>query len=165
MGSALLKCAGEFSVSKSTLSTPFIEAPPSGIPVASTASIAISGNVFANGTHTRVSQGEQILVTINGDGTFYFVLDGGTYLYRRPNSIIGTTTYDNSVLLAPNSTIKSSNLTNTVIGPYSAWTIVTCGYDNEYDSWSGNIVAENPSTDPTNIPTAGWSPSITITAA
>ena len=147
-------------------------AAPSGIPVASTASVVIAGSIFLNGTHTRVSQGTEIMFRYGGDGGDTFVLNGGTYLYRRPNSSFSPTTYDNSVLFPPNSVIKDGGGSGSAVAgtPFSTWTIGGLYFDTEYGQWlvDENFVSTNPSTDPTTIPTTGWTGSFgnfTITAA
>ena len=146
-------------------------AAPSGIPVASTASIVISGNVLLNGTHTRVGQGTEIMYVEGGDPDT-FVLNGGTYLYRRPNSSFGVFEYNNSVLFPPNSAIKKGGGSgNAVAGtPFSTWTIGGLYWDSDANEWllDLNFSSTNPSTDPTIIPTSGWTGyygNFTITAA
>jgi hypothetical protein len=144
-------------------------AAPSGIPVASTASIVISGNVSLNGTYTRVPQGTEIMNTADTGEPDTFVLNGGTYLYRNPNSSIGIYTYENEVLFPPNSIIKSGGgAGSAVVGtPFTIWTIGNIYYDGEW-LLDPNFSSTNPSTDPTTIPTSGWTGyygSFTITAA
>ena len=115
---------------------PFGGGAPSGIPVASTASIVISGNVLLNGTHTRVGQGTEIMYVEGGDPDT-FVLNGGTYLYRRPNSSFSVTEYSNSVLFPPNSAIKKGGGSgNAVAGtPFSTWTIGNLSWDSDAGEW------------------------------
>jgi hypothetical protein len=144
-------------------------AAPSGIPVASTASIVISGNVSLNGTYTRVPQGTEILNTEDTGDPDTFVLNGGTFLYRKPNSSFGIGTFDGKVLFPPNSIIKSGGGSgDAVVGtPFTIWTIGNPYYD---DDWllDLNFSSTNPSTDPTIIPTSGWAgyyENFTITAA
>ena len=146
-------------------------AAPSGIPVASTASVVISGNVSLNGTHTRVPQGTEIMFSSGGEPDTY-VLSGGTFLYRRPNFSLSPTTYDTSTLFPPNSTIKAGGGSGSAVAgtPFSTWTIGGLYFDTEYNEWllDLNFASTNPSTDPTIIPTSGWTGyfgNFTITAA
>ena len=147
-------------------------AAPSGIPVASTASVVIAGNVHLNGVHTRVAQGTTIMDTGFTGEPDTFVLNGGTYLYRRPNSVLNIYSWGNSVLFPPNSVIKSGGgAGSAVVGtPFATWTIGSIQWDTEYNEWivGQNFVSTNPSTDPTTIPTTGWTGyygNFTITAA
>jgi hypothetical protein len=145
---------------------PVIPPAPSGIPVASTASVVISGNVFFNGTYARVPQGTQIMVTYGGDPDTFF-LNGGTYLYRRPNSLFESSSSDDrNILCPPGSSIKSTNFGSDEVGtPYSTWTLIFVYFDSEYNAWFAGTTFTNVSTDPTTIPTSGWTGGITITAA
>jgi hypothetical protein len=137
-----------------------ITTPSSGLSVASTPSITISGNVELNGVHTRVPQGTTIMDTGFTGNPDTFVLNGGTYLYRRPNSVLNIYSYNNSVLFPPNSTIKSGGGSGGAVAgtPFTIWTMASIQYDNEYGEWVINqdYVSTNPSTDPTIIPTSGW---------
>ena len=145
-------------------------AAPSGIPVASTASVVISGNVSLNGTYTRVPQGTEIMNTADTGSPDTFVLNGGTFLYRKPNSSYGISTYENHTIFPPNSTIKDGGGSGSaVVGtPFSTWTIGAMSYDESNWISPPEFHSTNPSTDPTTIPTSGWTGyfgSFTITAA
>jgi len=128
-------------------------AAPSGIPVASTANVVISGLGGANGTYARIGTGANPVSD--------WILTG--YAYRTPNENFGFT--NGKILFAPNSTISDASPTNQLGTPYSSWTLVYMYYDGEYDNWITESISTNASTDATNIPTTGWSPAITITAA
>jgi len=126
--------------------------PPSGIPVASTASVVISGLGGANGTYARIGTGANPLSD--------WVLTG--YAYRTPNENFGNTS--GKILFAPNSVVIDFEGAGTPQSgtPYSSWTLLNMYYDSEYDSWITESISTNASTDATNIPTTGWSPSLTI---
>ena len=49
--------------------------------------------------------------------------------------------------------------------PYNNWRLIELLYNSENASWDVLTEILNSSSDPTTIPTSGWSPSITITAA
>ena len=122
-------------------------AAPSGIPVASTSSIAISGY----GTLVKKVAGE----TITGDGLI--ISDGVAYTNLGTNP----TAY---VLFGPPPTYMGD------MGPnqFSEWTLYSVGaYEGgDVNAWiNGTLIASSTSNDITTIPTTGWSPSITITAA
>lgn len=143
---------------------------PAGIPVASTASITIAGNIALNGTYTRVPQGTEIMNTEFTGEPDTFVLNGGTFLYRKPNSSYGIYTYENYTIFSPNSIIKAGGGSGSAVAgtPFSTWTIGSMLYDE--GSWITlpEYLSTNPSTDPTTIPTTGWTGyfgSFTITAA
>ena len=169
----MARCGYGMSVSGSRTAVVASSTPaPSGILVASTASIVISGNVSLNGTYTRVPQGTEILNTADTGEPDTFVLNGGTFLYRRPNSSLSTTTYDNSVLFPPNSVIKKGGGSGDAVAgtPFSTWTIGSLFWDSDASEWllDLNFSSTNPSTDPTIIPTSGWTGyygNFTITAA
>ena len=122
---------------------------PSGIPVASTPSIDISGLGGANGTYSRMGTGTNPMEE--------WTLTG--YAYRNPS----TNGYEPKVFLfAPNSIISDGN-TNQLGTPYSQWTLLSMYHDSEYNSWITDVIASSPSTNPSTIPTVGWTPPITIT--
>ena len=49
--------------------------------------------------------------------------------------------------------------------PSATWRLVAASYDVENDNYNIDSITNNSSTDANYIPTTGWSPSITITAA
>jgi len=127
-------------------------AAPSGIPVASTASVVIgNAGAFDDGTYARIGTGANPLVD--------WILTG--YVYRKPDSYFNS---EGRILFSPNSTISDANF-NYLGTPFSSWTLVYLYYDGGEDTWNTFTVATNASTDANYIPTTGWSPSITITAA
>ena len=130
-------------------------AAPSGLPVASTSSIAISGY----GTLVKKIGGE----TITGDGLTINensgeVYNGGvayTNLGINPNAY---------VLFGPPPTYAGDMSTS----QFSEWTLYSVGaYEGgDVNAWlNGTLIASSTSNDIATIPTTGWSPSITITAA
>ena len=130
-------------------------AAPSGIPVASTASVVISNAGSFNGTYAKKIPPEIVSVS-SGE----IALMSGGVSYAR---VVGDIGY---VLLRPNSTIQHSFF-GTILGtPYATWVTLFFYFDSEN---TGDYYYEtantNASTDTANIPTSGWSPSITITAA
>jgi hypothetical protein len=128
-----------------------VSAAPSGLPVASTTKIAISGLGGANGSYARMGTGTNPIED--------WILTG--YAYRDPSFNNGFNS--RRFLFAPNSTISDVNPSNQLGTPYSSWTLVTMYHDSEYNSWITESISINPSTDATTIPTTGWSPSLTIT--
>lgn len=124
---------------------------PSGLPVATTAKIAISGLGGANGSYSRMGTGTNPIED--------WTLTG--YAYRDPSFNNGFN--PRIFLFAPNSTITDANPFNQLGTPYSSWTLVSMYYDGEYASWITEVISTNTSTDASTIPTTGWSPSITIT--
>jgi hypothetical protein len=128
-------------------------AAPSGIPVASTGSVVIgNAGAFNNGTYARIGTGANPLVD--------WILTG--YVYRKPDSYF---TDEGRILFSPNSTISDANPFDYLGTPFSSWTLVYLSYDVGEDTWNTSIVATNASTDANYIPTTGWTPAITITAA
>jgi hypothetical protein len=125
-------------------------AAPSGILVANTSTIIIQGN--GAGTYSRIGTGTNPMED--------WTLTG--YAYRNPNQYFQGG--DGTILFAPNSII-SDGFQNHIDTPYSSWALVYMYYYGEYSSWITSITSINDSTDANYIPTSGWSPSITITAA
>jgi hypothetical protein len=132
-------------------------AAPSGIPVAGTASVTVAdftgGNTQYNGTYTKGTSGgvDPSITTPPTDGEFY---------------IKAASTF---VLLPPSVTIGGSNSYDGSDYPYSFepqgnWTISRINDDSE-GATSLIVIASNASSNNSSIPTSGWSPSITITAA
>ena len=139
-----------------------VSAPSSGLTVASTTGITISGNGQYNGTYERVAQGGIILntySTIPNDGSDRYAVQGG-HIYRKPiNQAISSFTYDGVLLIPPNVSIRgvagsSGAGVDQFNGPYNYWILMDVFYD-EY--WQiGNNYASNSSTNATSIPTSGW---------
>jgi hypothetical protein len=126
---------------------PFGGAAPSGIPVASTASVNIAEYPFYSPFTKKLSGYE---FGVNG-GLYYLVVNSG---------LIYMNTFENGdfVLIPPN-TILSGGLSYTP----STWKITQFSDDDGSPVFFE--ISTNPSTDTATIPTTGWSPSRTITAA
>jgi len=132
-------------------------AAPSGLPVASTASVVISGNATFNGTAFKKVSGQRVLgVPEFGGGLF---VDSGTaYAY-------GLEFSTGKILIPPQTTLTDTYQTGQLGTPSATWRLVVAGYDGGEDSYNIDSITNNSSTDANYIPTSGWSPSITITAA
>jgi hypothetical protein len=127
-----------------------ITAAPSGIPVASTSSIAISGY----GTLVKRIGGQEITGPLGYGLTIY---DGVAYtnLGINPNAY---------VLFGP----PPTNFGDMFPSQFSEWTLYSVGaYEGgDTNAWlNGTLIASSTSNDINTIPTTGWSPAITITAA
>ena len=131
-------------------------AAPSGIEVATTASVTVAGftggNTTYNGTYTKGTSGgvDPTITTPPTDGEVY---------------IKGL---DAVVLLPPSVTIGGDNSYDGDNYPYSYepqgnWTILRI--DSNEDTTNLTVIATNPSSNNDYIPETGWSPAITITAA
>lgn len=135
-------------------------AAPSGIPVASTASVVIAGNATFNGTAVKKVAPEQCF----GDPVFggkLFVDTGVVYAY-------GLSENYGKILIPPQALISdepNGGTPNQLDTPANTWRLVYVSYNTEYSSYEILDIVENSSTDANYIPTSGWSPSITITAA
>ena len=136
-------------------------AAPSGIVVdgANTINLSIAG-LTGDTPRALTRQPANDTITVggyDGDGNYYEdILPVG------PNrNYEGTYTVNNvfrtTELIAPN---NRSGL-NSEIGTQSSWVL----YENIYNIGGSRALFTNPSTDPTTIPTTGWSLSLTITAA
>jgi hypothetical protein len=121
-------------------------AAPSGLPVASTASVNIANYSFFNPYPKRVSGynfacfGEEYSVSINSGIAYISASGGGDVVLAAPNTIFY---------------IEGSPFYTA-----SAWALLFFNQGPTTD-----VISLNSSTDSTTIPTSGWSPSITITAA
>jgi len=141
-------------------------AAPSGIPVASTASVVIAGQnvIFPNGTYTKVTAngtrvaGSAVSDKLLLDTGLVYLKEAGYGDVGRPVAPYG------DILIPPNTTFTATNFDTLV--PESYWRAGRVyGLQGEESSYFGFSFANtNLSTDPTTIPTFGWSPSITITA-
>jgi hypothetical protein len=113
----------------------FVKPPaPSGIPVASTTQIIVTGAGGLNGIYTRTVFGGVYTPEPNS-GTYNYLLGAGSQYITSPSN---------------------SNYNGDYAG--NNW-VLASGNDPAF------ICSENASTDANNVPTSGWSPSITITAA
>ena len=141
-----------------------VSAAPSGIPVASTASIVI-GNAGAGNNGTYVKKVPQQTLIYSGGGfqgtDLYANIAGACYLFD-------SGFVDGRVLFSPNAEAWDDiNFGSAQLGtPFGNWRLGYVYYEGgDASSWFFTEIATNPSADPTTIPTTGWSPSITITAA
>jgi hypothetical protein len=135
-------------------------ATPSGIPVASTASVVISGNATFNGTAVKKVYPQQCFGDIVFGGKL-FVYSGVVYAY-------GASENAGKILIPPQTLLTEDLMLGTPdkLGtPDATWRLVVASYNSEYDSYDILEATSNSSTDANYIPTSGWSPSITITAA
>jgi len=135
-------------------------AAPSGIPVASTASVVISGNATFNGTAVKKVNPQQCF----GDPVFggkLYVDSGAVYAYGLGENV-------GKVLIPPQALITDDPIFGTpdkLNTPSNTWRLLDVSYDGGEDTYFILSTANNSSTDANYIPTSGWSPSVTITAA
>jgi hypothetical protein len=125
---------------------------PSVIPVASTASVVISNSTYFDGTALKKTVGQRVA----GDDFDEILLSSGTAYAYNIEYVLG------SILLAPNSTLGRD--IQGLFLPFNKWFLFNVNYDFEV-GWVYSNFSENLSTDQDYIPTTGWSPSLTITAA
>jgi hypothetical protein len=134
-------------------------AAPSGIPVASTASIVI-GNAGAgnNGTYTKYVP-QQIILNNNGSVPLYVNIAGACYLLGGPDY--------GRILFSPDAQTWDDLAGSAQLGtPFGNWKLGYVYYEGgDASAWFFTEIATNASTNTSYIPDAGWSPSITITAA
>ena len=134
-------------------------AAPSGIPVASTASVVISGNATFNGTAVKKVNPQQCFGDVVFGGKLY-VGSGVVYAYGLEENY-------GKILIPPQATAiddipEGAPQLDT---PANTWKLVYATYLSEESSYPIIATANNSSTDANYIPTSGWSPAITITAA
>ena len=131
-------------------------AAPSGIPVASTASVTVAGftggDTSLNGTYTKTTSGggDPSVTTPPTTGEFYIL--GTSRLLIPPDVGIGG---ENDWYDGPTPYFE---------GAQGTWRIVQLGDAGEGETIIANK-ATNPSSNNDYIPETGWSPSLTITAA
>ena len=136
-------------------------AAPSGIPVASTASVVISGNATFNGTAVKKINPQPCFGDPVFGGGVLYVDSGVVYAY-------GLSQGAGKILIPPQALITDDIILGTpdkLNTPSNTWRLVVVGYDGGEDSYNIDSITNNSSTDANYIPTTGWSPSITITAA
>ena len=135
-------------------------AAPSGIAVASTASVVISGNATFNGTAVKKVNPQQCFGDLVFGGKLY-VDSGVVYSY-------GLSENAGKALIPPQALITDDPIGGTpdkLNTPSNTWRLVDASYDGAEDTYYIISTVNNSSTDANYIPTSGWSPSITITAA
>jgi hypothetical protein len=125
-------------------------AAPSGIPVASTASVVIGNAGIFNGTYTKKIPEQS------------FPISGGHNSYIKTGICYSL---GNFLLLSPNAQIWDDEVGAILDSPFGAWKLIDPNFDTDVDSWAYSVIASNSSVNTDYIPDAGWSPSITITAA
>jgi hypothetical protein len=131
-------------------------AAPSGIPVASTASVVIGNAGGNNGTYVKKVPEEALIINSNGHNSY---LKTGTCYFK---DLIG----EGNLLLSPDAQVWDDEIGAIVGSPFGVWKFITgATFDVDSDSWIYYDYASNSSTNTAYIPDASWSPSITITAA
>ena len=125
-------------------------AAPSGIPVASTASVVIGNAGSFNGTYTKKIPEQS------------FPISGGHNSYIKTGICYSLGNY---LLLSPNAQIWDDEVGAILDSPFGVWKLIDPSFDIDLDSWVYSVIASNASTDANYIPDSSWSPSITITAA
>ena len=139
-------------------------AAPSGIPVASTASVIVAGftggNTIYNETYTKQSTG----YSFSSDYAYEITITGISYVF-----VFNSAT--KVILLPPESSIfVNAGIESTTILASGTWRIGNIS-SNEGENISYRLEppvytpASNSSSNNNSIPTTGWSPAITITAA
>jgi hypothetical protein len=129
---------------------------PSGIPVASTASVIIGGGTDFDGTAVKKVNPEICIGNIEEGYTLY-VYSGASYSYQ-----LG---YQSGKILIPPQTELSTHpifLSLALNTPFGTWRLAQVTYEDDQFYIADQIA--NPSTNPNFIPTTGWNPAITITA-
>jgi len=126
---------------------------PSGLPVASTASVNIAEVPWIYySPFTKKTSGYEFPST----GYSLLITSGTIYVNNQENGDI--------TLVAPNTSFSVVDEGNTY--PFlttSTWVIINFSDDDGTPTYLNTVT--NPSTNSNSIPTTGWSPSITITAA
>lgn len=132
----------------------------SGIPVASTASVVI-GNAGAGNNGTYVKKVPQQLLLDTGPVELYSNIAGTCY-------VLGAGNADGRILFSPDAQAWDDlGFGTEQFGtPFGNWKLGYVYYEGgDISSWLFTEIATNASTNPNFIPTTGWTPSITITAA
>jgi hypothetical protein len=141
---------------------PVTPAVPSGIPVASTASVAVAGfaggNSECNGTYIKQSTG----YSFSSDYANEITITGISYIFVASSAA-------KLILLPPESSIFVDAGYPTTISASGTWRIgnITTSNEGEYVSYGLDYDTNNPASNASSnnnyIPTTGWSPAITIT--
>jgi hypothetical protein len=131
-----------------------VPAAPSGLPAASTSSIVVVGaEEVISGTYN--AQGYEDLVAVFDAGSFFA---GSAPFYSITQAGENAPLY---FFLGPNASLLNFEGENYYLNG-SNWKIFRL-FDNE--GLAVEEIGTNPSTNADYIPTSGWTPSITITAA
>jgi hypothetical protein len=128
---------------------------PSGIPVASTASVVIGNAGGSNGTYVKKVPEQALIINSNGHNSY---LKTGTCYFK---DLIG----EGTLLLSPDAQVWDDEIGAIVESPFGVWKLINALFDADSDSWVYSAIASNSSTNTAYIPDSSWSPSITITAA
>ncbi len=130
-------------------------AAPSGIPVASTASVVLSNAGTFNGTAVKKVNPE-ICIGISGSGNQLYVDSGAAYSYELA--------YNYGLILIPPQTVLVEFSIPSLDTPFGTWRLAQVSHEDGQFYIAQQL--NNASTNPNYIPTTGWDdPSITITAA
>jgi hypothetical protein len=146
---------------------------PGGIDVATTNAVNISGrnNIVPDGTYTKVTSN---LTRVAGSdiSDSMFVATGLVYLKEAGytgNSSSGNPPFAftpfGHILIPPNTTFTATFVEPLAPEPYWRAGVVYASYGEEGSSFGFGLANNNPSTDPTTIPIAGWTYPISINVA
>jgi|GEM_PF-5326133 len=127
---------------------------PSGIPVASTTQVNLTAPFYyLDGIHTKRTSGSIVDgIEIIGAGVGYLAFGYGN---AYPN-----------IILSPNTSVYDHYGAQELIPSEAGWNLWWFEYDYDNGQWYlRSKQSANASTNINYIPTAGWSPSITITVA
>jgi len=143
-------------------------APPSGLAVATTNAVNISGNNFfvPTGTYTKVTTiGSRVAGSIISEQAY--LSSGLVYLNQAGFNPIDYPFHAYGYILIPPNTVFTATA-DFDAGPMtsSVWRagIVLDENSDGYLYFGFRVLSENSSTNSNYIPTSGWFPSITITA-
>ena len=152
---------------------PFGGTAPSGIDVATTNAVNISGrnNIVPDGTYTKVTS--NLTRVAGSDISDKMFVDSGL-VYLKEAGYTGNSSSGNPpfaftpfghILVPPNTTFTATFVEPLAPQPYWRAGVVYASYGDEGSAFIFSLANNNPSTDPTIIPTSGWTYAITITAA
>ena len=113
-----------------------------------------------NGTYVKKVNPERC-VGIQDFGSSLFVYSGAVF-----SSNLGEN--QGNILIGPETSLIDDfdfGFPDQIGTPYNNWRLMELAWNSEFASWDFLTEILNSSSDPTSIPTTGWSPSITITAA
>jgi len=148
----------------------FVKPPaPAGIPVASASNITISGislsygNTLYRKNATNIPNGSIVVVYYYGCAVW---VQGAGYktIYSSALDHLNDIS-DASILVSPGAYVYNPYTEVQILENNPNWQIFDLTRDSESCDYYLTAVATNPSTNSDMIPTSGWSPSITITAA
>ena len=156
---------GAYDAGSAARERPATPAAPSGIPVASTASVTVAG--FAGGGYSEyngIYTKQQTGYSFSSDFAYTITITGISYIFVASTSA-------KLILLPPESSIFVDDGFPTTISASGTWRLgnIFTSNDGEFVTYGLDYDTGNPATNasPNNnyIPTSGWTPSITITAA